>query len=82
MSKNQLFWLGVMWFTLYMIPFFKYPANPPTVGDGETVVLRSILYLSFIAISGIGAVLFYKLSKKFTKRKKLAAANWIWCFHN
>ena len=56
-----------------MIPFIKYPANPPTVGDGETVVLRAILYLSFIAISGFGAVGFYKLSKKLQNKKKLIA---------
>jgi len=59
-----------MWITIYLIPFLKYPANPPTVGDGDTVVLRAILYLSFIVISGISALLFYKLSKKFQNNKK------------
>ncbi len=71
--KKSIVLAGVMWFSLYIIPFLKYPANPPTVGDSETVVLRAILYLSFIAISGIGVVVFYKLSKKFTNRKKLVA---------
>ena len=71
--KKALVLSGIMWLTLYLIPFLKYPANPPTVGDGETVVLRAILYLSFIAISGIGAIGFYKLSKKFEKNKKLVA---------
>ena len=69
--KKSIVLAGVMWLSLYMIPFLKYPANPPTVGDGETVVLRAILYLSFITISGIGVIVFYKLSKKFTNRKKL-----------
>ncbi len=71
--KKTLVLAGVMWLTLYIIPFLKYPANPPTVGDGETVVLRAILYLSFIAISGFGAVAFYKLSKKFQNKKKLVS---------
>jgi len=62
---------GIMWFTMFVIPFLKYPANPPTVGDPETVVLRSILYLSFITISGFGAVGFYKLSQKFQNKRKL-----------
>ncbi len=61
---------GVMWITIYLIPFLKYPANPPTVGDAETVVLRSILYLSFIVLSGFGAVGFYKLSQKLQNNKK------------
>ena len=43
--SKAVFLSVIMWFTLYLIPFLKYPANPPTVGDGETVVLRAILYL-------------------------------------
>jgi len=71
--KKALILAGIMWFTIYFIPFLKYPANPPTVGEAETVVLRSILYLSFIAISGFTAVGFYKLSKIFKGKKKLIA---------
>ncbi|MEX0863074.1 CbtA family protein [Nitrosopumilus sp.] len=71
--KKSVLLAGIMWITLYFIPFLKYPANPPTVGDGETVVLRAILYLSFIAISGIGALAFYKLSKKFKNNKKFVS---------
>ena len=70
--KKALVLAGIMWLTIYLIPFLKYPANPPTVGDPETVVLRGILYLTFIAISGVGAVGFYKLSQKL-KTKKLVA---------
>ncbi|MDH3360948.1 MAG: CbtA family protein [Nitrosopumilus sp.] len=64
---------AVMWFSMYIIPFLKYPANPPTVGDGETVVLRAILYLSFIAISGFGVVGFYQVYKRLEKNKKFVA---------
>lgn len=71
--KKSLLLAGIMWVTLYLIPFLKYPANPPTVGDSETVVLRAILYLSFIAISGMGVVAFYKLSKRFQNNKKLVS---------
>ena len=71
--KKALVLAGVMWLTLYIIPFLKYPANPPTVGETETVVLRAILYLSFIAISGFGALGFYKVSKRFENKKKFIA---------
>ena len=71
--KKALVLSGIMWITIYLIPFLKYPANPPTVGESETVVLRAILYLSFIAISGFGAIGFYKLSKKFQNKKKFIA---------
>ena len=72
--KKALVLAGAMWFVLYLIPFIKYPANPPTVGDADTIVLRGMLYLSFIAISGIGALVFYKISKKFGTKKFVAAA--------
>ena len=71
--KKALVLSGIMWFTIYLIPFLKYPANPPTVGDPDTVVLRAILYLSFIAISGFGAVGFYQLFKRLEKSKRIVA---------
>ena len=71
--KKALVLSGVMWLTIYLIPFLKYPANPPTVGDADTVVLRAILYLSFIAISGLSAVGFYQLFKRLQKGKKVFA---------
>ena len=69
--KKALVLSGIMWLTIYLIPFLKYPANPPTVGDADTIVLRAILYLSFIAISGFGVVGFYQLSKRLQKGKKI-----------
>ncbi len=69
--KKAITLAGVMWLTLFFIPFLKYPANPPTVGDAETVVLRSVLYLAFIAISGFGAVAFYQISKKIKSKSKI-----------
>jgi len=71
--KKSLILACIMWFTLIFVPFLKYPANPPTVGEEDTVVLRSILYVSLITISGIGAVSFYQISKKLKGNKKLAA---------
>lgn len=71
--KKAMVLAGIMWLSIYLIPFLKYPANPPTVGDTETVVLRSILYLTFIAISGLSVIGFYQLSKKFHGKRKYAA---------
>lgn len=71
--KKTFLLAGIMWVTLYLIPFLKYPANPPTVGDSETVVLRAILYLSFIAISGFGAVGFYQVYKRLKQNTRVLA---------
>ena len=62
---------GLMWFTLFVIPFLKYPANPPTVGDGETVVLRGILYLTLIAISGFLAIGFFQIFKRLKAKNRI-----------
>lgn len=71
--KKALVLAGMMWLTLYVIPFLKYPANPPTVGDPETVILREVLYIAFIAISGFGAIGFYQLYKRLQKNKRYVA---------
>ena len=70
--KKTFVLAAIMWLTIFLIPFLKYPANPPTVGDTDTVVLRAILYLSFIAISGFSAVAFSRLYKKLENKKYLA----------
>ena len=70
--KKTFVLAAIMWLTIFLIPFLKYPANPPTVGDADTVVLRGILYLAFIAISGFSAVGFSRLYKKLETKKYLA----------
>ena len=70
--KKTFVLAAIMWLTIFLIPFLKYPANPPTVGEADTVVLRGILYLSFIAISGFSAVGFSRLYKKLENKKYLA----------
>ena len=74
-SKNNigktLILAGLMWFTLFVIPFLKYPANPPTVGDEDTVILRGMLYLALIAISGFMALGFYQIFKRLKNKNKI-----------
>jgi hypothetical protein len=36
---------------LALVPWLKYPANPPSVGSAETIGPRTALYFSFMAIS-------------------------------
>lgn len=72
-TRKALILAGIMWTTIYFIPFLKYPANPPTVGDPDTLLLRIALYLAFVVISGLAAVAFYKFSKRFNGAKKLIA---------
>ncbi|MGA7977926.1 MAG: CbtA family protein [Nitrososphaeraceae archaeon] len=50
--KKALFLAGILWFVLYFMVAIKYPANPPAVGDPETIYYRQSLYVVYLAISG------------------------------
>lgn len=44
--------LGVAGFVaVYLVPSLKYPANPPSVGEPETIRIRTALYFVMIAVS-------------------------------
>jgi hypothetical protein len=65
--KKALILAAIMCLSLYAVPFIKYPANPPAVGDPETIGLRDSLYTSYQLASGLIAlgvtILIYKLRK-------------------
>ena len=75
--KNVLFIAGILWLVLFFIPALKYPANPPTVGDPNTINERQILYVSFILISGFvalgSAITFKKLNTKISTKLLIAS---------
>jgi predicted cobalt transporter CbtA len=54
--KKALFLAGVLWFVLFLVVSLKYPANPPAVGDPETIYYREGLYIAYLAISGFAAL--------------------------
>ena len=51
--KKALVLAGLMCLALYIVPFIKYPANPPAVGDPETIGLRESLYTTYQLTSGL-----------------------------
>ncbi|MEU9337881.1 CbtA family protein [Streptomyces sp. NPDC048290] len=51
---------GCALLAVYVVPFLKYPANPPAVGDPDTIGRRTTLYVLMILLSvllAIGATL-------------------------
>ena len=36
---------------VYVVPSLKYPANPPSIGEAETIKIRTTLYFAMIVIS-------------------------------
>lgn len=46
---------GVAFVAVILVPFLKYPANPPAVGDPETINSRTLLYVVMVLV-GLAAV--------------------------
>lgn len=55
-AKKALILAGIMWFILFIVPALKYPGNPPAVGNPDTLSYRQSLYITYLTISGFGAL--------------------------
>lgn len=42
---------GLLWWSVAFLPFLKYPANPPGVGDPDTMYFRQSIQMGFIVFS-------------------------------
>jgi len=54
----------IAFIAVYLVPDLKYPANPPSVGDPETIGSRTALYFGMIGISliaAVGAIVFRRI---------------------
>lgn len=54
--------------TVYVVPFLKYPANPPSVGDPGTIGKRTTLYFLMMVLSVLLAVATVILGKRLAPR--------------
>ena len=58
-------WLALGAFiSLVIVPNIKYPANPPSVGDPETIGMRTGLFFLMIAISLVAMVFSLKVRRR------------------
>ncbi|MFE0028263.1 CbtA family protein [Amycolatopsis sp. NPDC059021] len=49
---------------VFLVPFLKYPANPPAVGQAGTIGQRTELYFGFVAISLLAGILAAAFGRK------------------
>jgi hypothetical protein len=42
---------GIGYVSVVLVPFLKYPATPPAVGDGDTIGQRTLLYFTYLLVS-------------------------------
>ncbi len=61
--------LGLLGFTaIYLVPFLKYPANPPSIGAGDTIQLRTAVYLGLVLVSVAAMIGAVALQRRLTRR--------------
>ncbi len=48
---TSAFLAGAGFVSVYLVPNLKYSANPPSIGEPETIGMRTAFYFAFIAIS-------------------------------
>ncbi|OBK12737.1 CbtA family protein [Mycobacterium asiaticum] len=53
---------------LYLAPFLKYPANPPAVGQSDTIGSRTLWYLVMVVASGMLAIAAVWLARRLSAR--------------
>lgn len=68
---------GVMWAALYISAFFKYPPNPPAVGDPDTLLLRTGLLFALVIMLGLGTIGFHRLYLMFQSRRYLILSGYV-----
>lgn len=51
-----------------LVPFLKYPANPPAVGNPDTIGARTVLYLVMVAISLLSLLAATRLARLVPER--------------
>jgi predicted cobalt transporter CbtA len=49
--KRSVYLTTAVFAGAFLIPFLKYPANPPAVGDPETIGARTSAYFTLVALS-------------------------------
>jgi Probable cobalt transporter subunit (CbtA) len=59
---------GGAFLSMYLVPFIKYPANPPAIGNGDTIQQRSSFYLLMVACSILFLILTVWLGKRLQAR--------------
>ena len=73
-ARTSILLAAFAFVAIYLVPFVKYPANPPSVGDPDTIRKRTALYLIMILISLLAAVAAVQLRAVLAERWSASTA--------
>ncbi len=66
--NRSLYLAGAIFAGAFLIPFVKYPANPPTVGDPATIGDRTASYLAMVALSLLVVLAAWYVARRLRER--------------
>jgi hypothetical protein len=67
-SQRGLALASLAYWGIAFLPFIKYPANPPGVGDPATIDYRQALYLGLLGLALLGGIVTILLHNQFRQR--------------
>jgi predicted cobalt transporter CbtA len=75
--KQGLLLAFIAYWSVCLLPFLKYPANPPGVGDPATIGYRQALYVGFLALSVAAAATSIGLGRYLARSQDTQRGPWI-----
>lgn len=60
---------GALFAAVVLVPFLKYPAAPPGVGDPATITARTLLYLTVVATSLLALLAAWRAARSVPERR-------------
>jgi predicted cobalt transporter CbtA len=79
LTRAVLLALAAYWLVA-LLPFLKYPANPPGVGQPETIEYRQALYVGFLLLSIVGGLAAARLGRRARPRWLVAVGYAVFAF--
>ncbi len=73
-ARTALWLAAAAFVVVFLVPFIKYPSNPPAVGDPDTIGRRTLLYVCMIVISLLAAYIAVQLRATYARRVRAATA--------
>jgi magnesium-transporting ATPase (P-type) len=66
--KRSISLAGAIFVGAFLIPFLKYPANPPSVGDPSTIRERTAAYFTLVVLSLLAILLAWLAARTLRSR--------------
>lgn len=73
-ARTALWLAAAAYVVVFLVPFIKYPSNPPAIGNPDTIDRRTLLYVCMIVISLLAAYIALKLRATYARRSRLSTA--------